>query len=169
MPHLSPPMASQASVKVSRARAYSNADGSILLHLPDGPPRRSPNRANHSAAAAAAAQLTTALPTHHSSQPIRGGGTFLVSDDAPAPARAANVRDSIISIVDDPFFQRYHSPALDGAHQIPETEPEPPRDEPTTAWPPPRRESLTVTSSIPWVQSPQPSGFPVPCLLRSLK
>ncbi len=87
--------------------------------------------------------------------------SFLISDDPPPP-----VRDSIASIVRDPFFQPCRPPAhLNGGaaasrpepavhHQTqPTQQTQQPRHDPSppATWPPPRRESLTATSPTPWV------------------
>ena len=112
----------------------------------------------------------------------------------PPPLKPSNnARDSFISILDDPFFQRYHSPSTDWfgdygplhGSSTPSLPPDPAvlafaataaasfrigtgaasgddhtsldeksesRDD-KSAWPPPRRESLTVTDQGLWVSA----------------
>lgn len=94
----------------------------------------------------------------------RSQGTFLDTDDE----TSANVRDSLVSILDDPFLIGYTTAT---------EEPQPPttattattatttptatsttspgkldnRNASRQAWPPPRKESLTNQSPTPWV------------------
>ena len=84
--------------------------------------------------------------------------TFFDTDEQPTTAAAptaATARDSFISIVDDPFFLRYHD-AVDfhGTPPVLTSVRVEGRDEPSSsqAWPPPRRESLTVSTEVPWVR-----------------
>lgn len=187
---MSPAMASRHG---SRSCAHSTAAAEatqaresgrlLLLQLPDTPPRgqkQSPNsaavpldrRPDHRLDARL--DLDRNPATRPPSIQLSWGGTFLSVDDPPA----ASVRDSFVSIVDDPFFQRYHAVADAlgvGQPAVPQPPPQPdrdvaaePRDEPSplsAVWPPPRRESLSTTSSTPWVgppaAAPSPREMPV--------
>ena len=75
-------------------------------------------------------------------------GTFLLIDDLPA----AGIRDSFASIVDDPFFLRFHAPDAPSAlpnqaanHVADQC------DDERQSWIPPRKESLSDTNPTPWV------------------
>ncbi|KAK4142957.1 ras guanine nucleotide exchange factor domain-containing protein [Dichotomopilus funicola] len=101
---------------------------------------------------------------------VGSGGTFLLVDDLPT----AESRDSFASIVEDPFFFRYHTPGLDpepepcrapASASAPTAAPEPAlrsalpsapstsaghRDEERQPWIPPRKESLSHSNPTPW-------------------
>ncbi|KAK4038119.1 ras guanine nucleotide exchange factor domain-containing protein [Parachaetomium inaequale] len=128
------------------------------LSVPSATPPRAAG-AGAAGAAAAAATARTGEPNYAppSGQPpsVAGSeGTFLLVDDPPA----AGSRDSFASIVDDPFFVRYHTPDLDPApHPAPDRGPPSApttsaghRDEERQPWIPPRKESLSHTNPTPW-------------------
>lgn len=135
-------------------------------------PFATPPRAAGAAAAAATASTGEPSFAPPSGQPPSAPGsegTFLLVDDPPAPG----IRDSFASIVDDPFFLRYHTPD-------PEPDPDPTDPDPTSSelnpgpgprsalstsaghrtdneerqpWIPPRKESLSDTNPTPWVRT----------------
>ncbi|KAK4122724.1 ras GEF [Parathielavia appendiculata] len=121
-------------------------------------------------ARAGAAGATSAATTEPSFAPPSGQppsasaaeGTFLLVDDVPPPA---GIRDSFASIVDDPFFLRFHDPQP-GRETEPATAPGPdPQRVPATSagigneqrqpWIPPRKESLSDTNPTPWFEHAQ--------------
>jgi hypothetical protein len=115
-------------------------------------------------ATASAGEPSVAPPSGHRASAPGTEGTFLLVDDLPAPG----TRDSFASIIDDPFFLRYHNP--DSDHQAaPEPDPGAPSASTTGAghhaderthqpWIPPRKESLSDLNPTPWVSSPVSSA-----------
>ncbi|EAQ86607.1 hypothetical protein CHGG_07860 [Chaetomium globosum CBS 148.51] len=109
------------------------------------------------AATARTGEPSFAPPSGQLASVIGSEGTFLLVDDPPA----AGTRDSFASIVDDPFFVRYHTPEPDpdpDLHSATHPHPGPPnaptsaghRDEERQPWIPPRKESLSHTNPTPW-------------------
>lgn len=86
----------------------------------------------------------------------------------PAPSDASSSRESLESIVDDPFFLRYDPAFSQSAQQAdhPDLRPQAQTDSdvhtPNQHWPSPRRESLTVGSSLHSVRWSHHNPFPPP-------
>jgi hypothetical protein len=132
---------------------------------PQPVPFATPPRAAGAAAPAATANTGEPSFAPPSGQPPSAPGsegTFLFVDDPPA---APGIRDSFASIVDDPFFVRYHTPEPEPGPGPPTALPPPPPPPPSTSaghrneerqqpWIPPRKESLSETSLTPWVRTP---------------
>ncbi len=157
--------------------------GGSLVSVPSvTPPRRSTAAAAAGPASATptAGEPSVVPPSGHRPSAFASEGTFLLLDDLPAPG----TRDSFASILDDPFFLRYHDHDRD-SEPDPGSEPEPqpaaaaaaPDLDPgatgaqTTgarhhdherqqSWIPPRKESLSHTNPTPWVRNPV---FPTLC------
>lgn len=147
------------------------------LSVPSGTPLRvagagagagaGPGGARAAAATARTGEPSFAPPSGQLPSVIGSEGTFLLVDDPPA----AGTRDSFASIVDDPFFVRYHTPDPyhdpdPEPHPATHPHPDPPnatanalttsaghRDEERQPWIPPRKESLSHTNPTPWVRT----------------
>ncbi|KAH6850880.1 ras guanine nucleotide exchange factor domain-containing protein [Chaetomium sp. MPI-CAGE-AT-0009] len=165
-------------MRAQTQQPVSDRPGGALpkLSVPSATPPRVAGSGSGAGAAAAAATRTgepSFAPSSSGQLPsvIGSEGTFLLVDDPPA----AGTRDSFASIVDDPFFVRYHTPD-------PYSDPEPhpathshshpgPPDAPTTSaghrdeerqpWIPPRKESLSHTNPTPWFEHAQSDMEPI--------
>ncbi|KAL2019110.1 hypothetical protein VTK56DRAFT_10061 [Thermocarpiscus australiensis] len=100
------------------------------------PPADATTSTGEPAAAPQPGQLTTSAPGSE--------GTFLLVDDPPA----AGTRDSLASIVDDPFFLRFHDPSAPSALTTSTDH----RNDERPPWIPPRKESLSDTNPTPWFE-----------------
>ncbi|KAK0705297.1 ras guanine nucleotide exchange factor domain-containing protein [Lasiosphaeris hirsuta] len=124
----------------------------VQLSAPPASARRTGPASHGSDPSAAPHSLAVLTPSFFASQ-----GTFLLVDDPPAtvPAPAyynthptSDPRDSIYSIVDDPFFLSFNPPAF--GPPSPETTPNQRHDSRQQPWPPPRKESLNERNPTPW-------------------
>ncbi|KAF6821273.1 ras guanyl-nucleotide exchange factor [Colletotrichum sojae] len=103
-----------ASDRMGARKAHRSSEGS---HIPSNQFHRS----EFSSTAAAAASRKADRDTAHRSAPAAPKpypSHYAVLNDPSArfAEHPANYRDSIISIVDDPFFQRFDDPPAEGAH-----------------------------------------------------
>ncbi|KAL2195785.1 ras guanine nucleotide exchange factor domain-containing protein [Corynascus similis CBS 632.67] len=143
----------------------SDRPGAALPQLSAPELSATPPGAAGAAAAAATARTgepDLAPPSGQVSSVVGSEGTFLLVDDPPV----AGTRDSFASIVDDPFFLRYHDPDLGPdtvttPEPLPQPTPQPAlsnapttsaghRNEERQPWIPPRKESLSHTNPTPW-------------------
>lgn len=109
---------------------------------------------------------SAAAPRRRPSAILRDAGQLPVPSSlprpgSPGPPATSPCRDSLVSIADDPFFQRYGSAlSPDGplATPAPQTRPD---HNLLGNWPPPRRESLAAGSAQHWVSlfPPLPSLY----------
>ncbi len=133
----------------------------------DDPPRRPSNSAvlpsslststttsstSTSTGASSSSSASSAFSSASTLVPLgpRGGGTFLVSDDAPSVRNGSRPSHRVSTLVaaEQPFLLLHHHGDVYGGNSSDEYRDEP---SPTSPWPPPRKESLTVTDPAPWV------------------
>lgn len=155
-------------------------------HAPASSRTKPTNDPRHSSMSPHAAAPQTARPTPPLPPPPRtpptkqresgyNGHSWLIAPDpepaverhsTPRPLASSNTssRESLVSIVDDPFFLRYDpafSPSAEAGQRSSAAKAQTDSDENDLkqSWPPPRRESLTVGPSLVTVRTP-------PCALR---